>query len=335
MDAYHQVAPVPPPLQLGSAAVQFIHALDCLKLIQYDTAINLFEQVANSKTSYAKNAQYQLGLIHEHGLGEQQLYLDMASAAKQYERAHHEGHVGATFRLGMLMYHGVNGHKAYGQAKLLFTKIAQCTDQNNQFVQILRRDACFYLGHMHEQGYGADVDDEATCDYYQDAADLGHPVAMFRLARNYADRIGVEEDGQKARVLYVNAVAIFEKEVAIQDNRDFFFYLGLSYANGYGVTLDLQRAAFYYYKAAELGHIDAAYDLGLMLLRGDGVGGKDYGVAHKLLTLAHQGGHRLAKFYIEQINDFIKTSKVQEPCQHQPKSKPITKFKSTTTQFSN
>lgn len=66
-------------------------------------------------------------------------------------------------------------------------------------------------------------------------------------------------------------------------NADAQYWIGILYANGYGVTQDGKEAARWYRAAAEYGRIDAYYNLYFLYLAGMGGVRQDYQEAVKWL----------------------------------------------------
>jgi TPR repeat protein len=129
---------------------------------------------------------------------------------------------------------------------------------------------------------------------YQQAADLGLPVAMFRLARFYDKGLGTGQDfhlaatwyaraaneghigaaaalgtmhefGQGADANLVEALRLYQ---AAAERGDAFAMasLGYLYAEGKGVARDRTRAVTWYTRAAKQGQSRAMFNLGLLLL---------------------------------------------------------------------
>jgi TPR repeat protein len=71
------------------------------------------------------------------------------------------------------------------------------------------------------------------------------------------------------------------------------YNIGLMYAHGYGVPLDLSQAAQWYRKSAEQGVVEAQFNLGLLYSEGQGVT-KDAGEARKWLSKAAEQGDKRA-----------------------------------------
>jgi TPR repeat protein len=75
------------------------------------------------------------------------------------------------------------------------------------------------------------------------------------------------------------------RKAAEQGHADAQFYLGVKYANGEGVPKDSVKAVEWYRKAAEQGDADAQFYLGVKYARGEGVP-KDLVLAYMSLNLA-------------------------------------------------
>lgn len=59
--------------------------------------------------------------------------------------------------------------------------------------------------------------------------------------------------------------------LALQDNADAQYYLATLYDDGRGVEANPAMAAFWYRRAAKLGHVNAQYNIGVAHANGDGV----------------------------------------------------------------
>ena len=75
------------------------------------------------------------------------------------------------------------------------------------------------------------------------------------------------------------------------------FHLGVCYHNGNGVGRNYKEAIKWFRKAAEQGHVDAQFQLGLCYSEGNGVD-RDYGEAAKWFRKAAEQGHTDAQFQI-------------------------------------
>jgi TPR repeat protein len=75
------------------------------------------------------------------------------------------------------------------------------------------------------------------------------------------------------------------------------FALGLMYESGEGVEKDFVKAAEWYEKAAEQGHVSAQHNLGVLYATGEGVS-KDDAKAAEWFRKAAQQGDPSAQFYL-------------------------------------
>ncbi|MBO0662782.1 sel1 repeat family protein [Jiella sp. MQZ9-1] len=134
------------------------------------------------------------------------------------------------------------------------------------------------------------------------AADKGHPGARWKLGKMYADGDGVPENDYEAFKIfeqivrdqddetgsYSNAAYVASAVVALAD------YLRQGIPNS-PVTIDLPRARqFYFHAASFFGDAKAQFELGRMLLKGEG-GRANPRQAARWLKLAAQKGHVGAK----------------------------------------
>ncbi|ORE98260.1 tetratricopeptide repeat protein [Aurantimonas sp. 22II-16-19i] len=134
------------------------------------------------------------------------------------------------------------------------------------------------------------------------AADKGHPGARWKLGRMYAEGDGVPENDYEAFKIfeqivrdqedengsYSNAAYVASAVVALAD------YLRLGIADS-PVTADLPRARqFYFHAASFFGDAEAQFELGRMLLYGEG-GRANPRQAARWLNLAAEKGHVGAK----------------------------------------
>ncbi len=127
--------------------------------------------------------------------------------------------------------------------------------------------AQFELGKMYTAGQGVEKDLSTAFSWYETAANQEHVAAQHELGLMYADGKGVEKDP-------IKAVTYFKK-AADPDAGDYDraqFKLGLMYADGKGVEEDLtknermEKATYWYKKAAEQGHAAAQNNLALIYI---------------------------------------------------------------------
>jgi len=88
------------------------------------------------------------------------------------------------------------------------------------------------------------------------------------------------------------------------------YNLGVMYDEGAGVRQDLCCAAEWYRKAAEQGFVDAQTNLAIMYFHGQGVP-CDYQEAARWFRLAADQGDHEAVIYLEQLTELLATPRSQ------------------------
>jgi uncharacterized protein len=94
---------------------------------------------------------------------------------------------------------------------------------------------------------------EEAFDNYQEAADLGDPVAMYTLALIYHDGYIMKRNDSMA-IEYMNKASMAGSE-------DAQFIMGTLYEKGRGVPKDINEAIYYFTMAAAHGYLTAYYRL--------------------------------------------------------------------------
>ena len=143
--------------------------------------------------------------------------------------------------------------------------------------------AAYKLGEVYGYGLAKNPRDPALeAQYYQIAADRGHPWAEYRLAELYRSGEGVARSNQEFMQLTFAA--------AKQGQPDAAYNLGLIYFDGVSLPADQTEAARWFSTAAAAGNADAAYNLGLMKMRGQG-GERDLYGGLQMMRQAGSGGN--------------------------------------------
>lgn len=129
------------------------------------------------------------------------------------------------------------------------------------------------------------------------AAEAGHPLAQWKLAKMYADGDGVPHDDYKAFQYYSRVVENFDEDAGAVRDRSFvsnaFVAVGVYSLKGIGPRLkpDPQRAFdMFRFAATNFGDPNAQYHLARMLLDGTGVA-KNTQQAARWLSLAAEKNH--------------------------------------------
>lgn len=183
---------------------------------------------------------------------------DYAAAIPYYEKAAQNGSAAAMNNLALLYRDGKGVDRDLVKAEELF--ILASHNGNTRAMHNLAN--AYYNGTF----TGGTPDYEQAVKWYEVAAEKGLTDAMVSLGRMYMNGTGVEASPGKAEALLVDADLLGEIDAA--------FYLGYGYANGLFSAegaKDYEKAAVYYEKAMETGERNAANNLALLYLNGNGV----------------------------------------------------------------
>lgn len=129
--------------------------------------------------------------------------------------------------------------------------------------------ACYILGRSYDSGEnGVFKNLEKAVYWYKEGTKKKDPRALYGLAACYYFGDGLKQDKKKAHKLFATAyhplLDIIEKEKNSPDRQAFsIFCLAAYYYFGFGdIKKDEKKAFELIYRAAEMGHIAAIYDLG-------------------------------------------------------------------------
>ncbi len=109
--------------------------------------------------------------------------------------------------------------------------------------------ARFYLGVLHEHGYGVPLDPALAVSWYARSAEQGNPHAQYNLGLMYYAGRGVTADAAVA--------AEWFRRAAAQGEADAQFNLGILHARGEGVPADPVEAYKWLNLAAAQGKVGA------------------------------------------------------------------------------
>jgi hypothetical protein len=117
------------------------------------------------------------------------------------------------------------------------------------------------------------------------AAELGNQTAVTFIAERILEGGVLGPEAGELVVGMFHRAAVDGKDTSSQ------FVLGMMYLFGKAVKKDEAKAAEWFLMAAELGHADSQYMLGMVLAKGSGVVAQDQGQAKKWLEKAAAAGH--------------------------------------------
>lgn len=146
-------------------------------------------------------------------------------------------------------------------------------------------DATYHLAMCYETGRGVEASIEKAIDLYISAANLGNADAMYRLGELYEGELCVSQGAEELSVSWYKAAADFGHEGAKRrlEEIERESYLTLSpvkraaalYRDGMAAMdasqadgPDVRKAARCFLHAAQIGHIDAMYEMGKLYDKG-------------------------------------------------------------------
>ena len=151
-------------------------------------------------------------------------------------------------------------------------------------------------------------DFERAFQLFQQEAEKGNALAMYDLARMFADGLGREADPNAAQDWYAKAlVAFMEAESSAKERQKPYlqYRIGKMYAAGLGTEQDYGKAAEWFARAVRQNHKYAQYSLAGLYYRGQGVE-QDYRKARNLYQCSAEqenpyASYELAKMYRDGI----------------------------------
>lgn len=240
-------------------------------------------------------ANYQLGLLYLKG-GEG-LERDVPMAVECLRESVVDGNFDAMYALGKMFQDGEDVPKNEEYSKTLlsaaFDGMRSQAKSGKFFVEWTKeykeaRNYLFALG-------GATRDFETGGRMLQAQADAGNVLAIYDLARLYADGLGRDTELDQAHAFYAKALEGFlfverqpepPKKNTKYDPKPYIQYrIGKMHARGLGTDQDYSTAASWYKRSAGAGNKLAQYALGGQYYRGQGVE-KDLAEAFRLYALS-------------------------------------------------
>ncbi|KAJ3193993.1 hypothetical protein HK101_003702 [Irineochytrium annulatum] len=235
-------------------------------------AVELYRRAAAMGLASAMN---NLGACHEFGVGG--CSVDPAAAFGWYRKASDLGLAVGSYSLALCLEHGTGVERDPAAALRLYNRAAEGGHSG----------AMFRVGQCYERGsLGCNVDLEQSVEWYQKAAEQKDPDAACAMAFMYATGKGVVKDLSKAKDHYLRAA---EKGNRVAENA-----LGWFYENGLGgLRKDPDMAVGFYKRAAEKGEVNALFNLGECAWKGLG-SKRDKAKAAEYWQRASEAGHMQA-----------------------------------------
>jgi len=180
------------PLAAGAADPALEEALRYHEYRDYDTAFELFQELAEAGNAAA---QANVGYYYDNGLGVEQ---DTAEAVHWYRLAAENGDPTAQYNLGVMYEVGEGVERDYTEAFKWFRLAADSGDTA----------ACIYVGLFFEEGLGRTRDPVAAYKWYHVAAERKDMSAVMK-RKEIAPELSPEEIRQ----------ATAEAEIILEDLR--------------------------------------------------------------------------------------------------------------------
>ena len=150
--------------------------------------------------------------------------------------------------------HEAYNNKDFKTALTLYTELANSVDA----------DAMTSLGYMYQNAQGCQKDEAKALEFYERAAKLKQPYALFNLAILYMNGLnGVAHDQFKAHELFM--------EAAVREVPPAMYEVALMLERGLGCLQNYSEAAFWYEEGAKRGHLESFNNLGVLYKEGHGV----------------------------------------------------------------
>ncbi len=256
--------------------------------VYYKEAATHIEWFKNQAESGLEDAQCNLGLCYDKGLGVDE---DEEKAVQYYQKAADQGHAGAQCILGLCYAQGHGIPKDVTKAKEYLNKAA-----NQNYAQ-----AQGSLGLFYSRGIGVRKNIDKAVEYYQKAANQGYADAQNNLGICYVTGQGVTTNDKKAVKYYQKA--------ADQGDAQARFNLGICYKEGLGVPKDKIIAFGHFHQAANQGHATSQYFLGIYYAEGKDIPKDEIKALEYLQKAAGQGNKSAQNFLHSRSNQLVGTNK--------------------------
>lgn len=258
----------------------------------YRKAKERYGSAAEGKDKYA---YYALGRMYETGSGVEQ---DDKKAVEWYARASQENVPYADYRLAQLVAIGKGTDPDKELAGILYRKALDgFTKQEEQ-----QPDASveFRIAQMYLYGTGVEKDPEKAAEWLKKSCGQQDPRVQYELAQLYREGTLSDPSMAQAQDLYRQALQGFLKREQETPSAAAEYKIAGMYAHGYGTDPDETAAFTWHVKAAERGHIHAAYRAAKACLFGTGTR-PDPEQAVKWFRLAAQGGDPYAMYSLGRL----------------------------------
>lgn len=230
------------------------------------------------------DAQYQMGWMHEHGLGVDK---NIELALSWFESAANNGHFEARCKVV----------KMYSEGHLIPQNKAQLLDL---YENIIRTDqptimTLIHDGYIIKISFGCEYSkSKVSFDFFHEMAEEGYACAQYIIGTKYY--IGEDMSGQPSESLKDYSLAAeWLLKAAEHGHVDAQCAVGWLYLEGSGVTQNSPLAAEWFTKSANHGSIEAQSNLGRMYETGRGIP-QNYSLAEEWYRKAAEQGLDVALY---------------------------------------
>lgn len=188
------------------------------------------------------NAQIDLGRMYNNGLGTEK---DETKAKYWYEKASSNADPTTLHNLGLLYFKGQNVQRNYERAFDLFRRAYAAINLDDDTFRTEKRQSARFIAVMYSKGWGVSENKRYAREWYERAAHEGDAYAQYALGKMHLTGDGVEKSAGKG-VLYLEKAAASNLPEGILE-------LAKCYAEGVGVSKDLEKAGELFSQAANNG----------------------------------------------------------------------------------
>ena len=220
---------------------------------------------------------------------------DRQKAFQYYLMAAQKGHDFSRFMVGLKYFYGLGVDKNYAEAAR-WIKTYEADHPSDPTPQSIIAD-CYKAG-----GYGLSADRDEAIRWYRKAANNGHDESKNKLRE-----MGVNPNSSSLSSSSSSSSYSTSGKVPTGLTAKQYYDLGVDYADGKnGKSKNDAKAFAHFYKAAEMGYVDAYWKVGLEYCYGPGVE-VNYAEAARWWIKYHESSSGGRRYAVKKVGDLYKT----------------------------